>query len=140
MLTCGVSLVLIGPPGAGKSTVGKRLAKRLALPFVDSDDAIEDAAGYSAAEMFERYGEADFREIADMVARVCPAAQVHFLPFDLDGVDRAMQEGRSPVELGSSRLAAGLQRLCSAVHGSSDASRERRPLRARRTAQTVSSR
>jgi shikimate kinase len=46
----------------GKSTVGRRLAKRLALPFVDSDSAIEDAAGYSAAEIFERYGEQDFRD------------------------------------------------------------------------------
>src|SRR5688500_20211972 len=47
--------------GAGKSTVGKRLAKRLGLPFVDSDSAIADASGYSAAEVFERYGEKDFR-------------------------------------------------------------------------------
>jgi shikimate kinase len=55
-------IVLVGLMGAGKSTVGKRLAKRLGLPFVDSDDEIEDAAGYSAAEMFDRYGEADFRD------------------------------------------------------------------------------
>jgi shikimate kinase len=55
-------IVLVGLMGAGKSTVGRRLARRLGLPFVDSDDAIEDAAGYSAAEVFERYGEADFRD------------------------------------------------------------------------------
>ena len=55
-------VVLVGLMGAGKSTVGRRLAKRLGLPFVDSDDAIEDAAGYSAAEIYERYGEADFRD------------------------------------------------------------------------------
>jgi len=55
-------IVLVGLMGAGKSTVGRRLARRLGLPFVDSDDAIEVAAGYSAAEVFERYGEADFRD------------------------------------------------------------------------------
>lgn len=55
-------IVLVGLMGAGKSTVGRRLARRLGLPFVDSDDAIEDAAGFSAAEVFERYGEADFRD------------------------------------------------------------------------------
>ena len=55
-------IVLVGLMGAGKSTVGRRLAKRLGLHFVDSDDAIEDAAGFSAAEVFERYGEADFRD------------------------------------------------------------------------------
>jgi shikimate kinase len=55
-------VVLVGLMGAGKSTVGRRLAKRLGLPFVDSDDAIEDAAGYSAAEIYERYGESDFRD------------------------------------------------------------------------------
>jgi shikimate kinase len=55
-------IVLVGLMGVGKSTVGRRLAKRLGLPFVDSDSAIEDAAGYSAAEIFERYGEQDFRD------------------------------------------------------------------------------
>jgi len=48
--------------GVGKSTVGRRLARRLGLSFVDSDAEIEDAAGYSPAEIFERYGEQDFRD------------------------------------------------------------------------------
>ena len=55
-------IVLVGLMGVGKSTVGRRLAKRLGLSFVDSDAEIEDAAGYSAAEVFERFGESDFRD------------------------------------------------------------------------------
>jgi shikimate kinase len=55
-------VVLVGLMGVGKSTVGRRLAKRLSLSFVDSDAEIEDAAGYPAAEIFERYGEQDFRD------------------------------------------------------------------------------
>src|ERR1041385_2585255 len=55
-------VVLVGLMGVGKSTVGRRLAKRLGLSFVDSDAEIEDASGYPAAEIFERYGEQDFRD------------------------------------------------------------------------------
>lgn len=55
-------IVLVGLMGAGKSTVGKRLAARLDLPFVDTDAEIESAAGLSAAEIFELYGEDDFRD------------------------------------------------------------------------------
>lgn len=55
-------VVLVGLMGVGKSTIGRRLAKRLGLPFVDSDSEIEGAAGLSAAEVFERYGEKDFRD------------------------------------------------------------------------------
>ena len=56
-------IVLVGLMGVGKSTVGRRLARRLGLPFVDSDSAIEEAAGgASAADVFERYGESDFRD------------------------------------------------------------------------------
>jgi shikimate kinase len=55
-------VVLVGLMGVGKSTVGRRLARRLGLPFIDSDAAIEDASGFSAAEVYERYGEDDFRD------------------------------------------------------------------------------
>jgi shikimate kinase len=56
-------IVLVGLMGVGKSTIGRRLARRLGLPFVDSDSAIEDAAGgASTAEVFELYGEAEFRD------------------------------------------------------------------------------
>jgi shikimate kinase len=56
-------VVLVGLMGVGKSTVGRRLAKRLGLPFVDSDAEIEDAVGgATTAEIFERYGEAQFRD------------------------------------------------------------------------------
>lgn len=56
------SIVLIGMMGVGKSTIGRRLALRLGLPFVDADDAIEHAAGMTIPEIFERYGEAGFRD------------------------------------------------------------------------------
>lgn len=55
-------LVLIGMMGVGKSTVGKRLATRLGLPFVDADHEIEQAAGLSISEIFARFGEAEFRD------------------------------------------------------------------------------
>ncbi|EQB32081.1 shikimate kinase [Sphingobium ummariense] len=55
-------IVLVGMMGVGKSTVGRRLAARLGLSFVDADEEIEKAAGMTIAEMFERYGEAHFRD------------------------------------------------------------------------------
>ena len=54
---------LIGLPGSGKSTVGRQLARRLQLPFVDSDQAIEALLGCPIREFFEREGEARFRDI-----------------------------------------------------------------------------
>lgn len=55
-------IVLIGLMGAGKTTVGRRLAQRLGLPFVDADEEIEAAAGMSISEIFQMFGEAYFRD------------------------------------------------------------------------------
>lgn len=63
MLTVSLTIVLVGLPGSGKSTVGRQLARRLAIPFVDSDQVIEQRLGCSIREFFEREGEARFRDI-----------------------------------------------------------------------------
>ena len=55
-------IVLVGMMGVGKSTVGRKLAQVLRLPFVDADDAIVEAAKMSITEMFDRHGEAAFRD------------------------------------------------------------------------------
>jgi shikimate kinase/3-dehydroquinate synthase len=55
------SIVLVGLMGAGKTAIGRRLAARLGLPFFDGDQEIEQAAGITVAEIFERHGEAHFR-------------------------------------------------------------------------------
>jgi shikimate kinase len=55
------SVVLVGMMGAGKSSIGKRLATRLGIPFVDADAEIEAAAGMTIAEIFARHGESYFR-------------------------------------------------------------------------------
>ena len=56
------SLVLVGMMGAGKSSVGRRLAQRLGLPFTDADQEIERAAGCTIPEIFAEHGEAYFRD------------------------------------------------------------------------------
>lgn len=58
---------LVGLPGSGKSTVGRQLARRLQLPFFDSDHVIEERLGYSIREAFERHGEAYFRDMEEAV-------------------------------------------------------------------------
>jgi shikimate kinase len=64
-------VVLVGMMGAGKSTVGRRLATRLRLPFVDADTEIEAAAGMSIPEIFEAHGEPHFRDgEARVIARL----------------------------------------------------------------------
>ena len=56
------TVALVGMMGAGKTSIGRRLAARLAVPFRDADHEIEAAAGLTIAEIFERFGEAYFRD------------------------------------------------------------------------------
>ena len=58
---------LIGLPGSGKSTVGRQLARRLQLPFFDSDQVIEERLGCPIRQYFEREGEESFRDIESAV-------------------------------------------------------------------------
>jgi shikimate kinase len=65
------SLVLVGLMGCGKSSIGKRLASRLALPFIDADEEIERVAQKSISEIFADHGEAFFRDReAKVIARL----------------------------------------------------------------------
>src|SRR3974390_2075237 len=64
-------IVLVGMMGAGKSTIGRRLAARLRLPFIERDSEIEAAAGMSIPEIFEIHGEPHFRDgEARVIARL----------------------------------------------------------------------
>lgn len=56
-------IILIGPPGAGKTSVGKALAKKLSLNFLDSDKVVEEKSGKSIPEIFVTDGEPAFREM-----------------------------------------------------------------------------
>jgi len=56
------TVALVGMMGAGKSSIGRRLAARLNVPFKDADSEIEHAAGCSISQIFERYGEPAFRD------------------------------------------------------------------------------
>lgn len=56
------TIALVGLMGAGKSAVGRRLAARMGLPFIDADTAIEEAAGCTIEEIFARHGEPEFRD------------------------------------------------------------------------------
>ena len=71
----GRSIVLVGIMGAGKTSIGRRLAARLGLPFRDADQEIEQAAGCSIAEIFARFGEPAFRDGEKRVIKRLLAAE-----------------------------------------------------------------
>jgi shikimate kinase len=61
-LLAGRTIAMVGMMGAGKSSIGRRLATRLGLPFIDADTEIEEAANATITEIFEQHGEAYFRD------------------------------------------------------------------------------
>ncbi len=74
-------IVLVGLPGAGKSTVGKLLAELLGWSFVDFDQRIEAENGLTVAEIFSRFGESHFRQLeSDLTKRLASQHQVVFAP------------------------------------------------------------
>lgn len=62
-----ISIILVGLPGSGKSTVGRNLARRLSLGFHDSDHVIEERIGCPIRDYFEREGEQAFRDVEEAV-------------------------------------------------------------------------
>jgi shikimate kinase len=75
--------VLVGLPGSGKSTIGRRLAKALDLPLLDTDAAIEETTGRTIADIFATDGEKEFRRIEEEVIR--SALQTHDGVLSLGG-------------------------------------------------------
>lgn len=75
----GRTIALVGMMGAGKSTVGRRLAERLGRAFYDSDTEIEKAAGQSIAGIFEEHGEEEFRRGEHRVLERLLALKPHVL-------------------------------------------------------------
>ena len=68
-MTGGKHLILVGLPGSGKSTVGKRLAELLSLPFTDLDEVIEAKVGQTIPQYFASHGEAAFRDVESAALR-----------------------------------------------------------------------
>ena len=84
-------VVLVGMMGSGKSTVGRKLAHLLALPFVDADEEIERAAQMTIPEIFETYGEPYFRDGERRVIARLLGRGVTAIPLDAHTPNRKME-------------------------------------------------
>lgn len=91
-----MAIVLIGVPGAGKSTVGKLLAEELKLDFIDTDQVIEQQAGKSISDIFIQDGEAVFRKIEKQV--IAQALQADDVVVSLGGGALIDEETRQSVK------------------------------------------
>lgn len=130
------TIVLIGLTGAGKSTLGRSLARRLALPFADSDHEIEAAARMSIDDLFAAYGEAAFRQgearvlarlvdgqpkvlaagggailSADTRALLASRAFTVWLRMDVDAIIERLASKRARPVLAGGDMAGALRRL-----------------------------
>src|SRR5690606_31582620 len=109
------NLVLVGPMGAGKSAIGRRLAERLGLPFADVDEDIEAATGASIPVIFDCEGEAGFRarERSTLAARLAGEALVLATGGGavLDPGNRRLLRERGYVVWLRSRVETQLERL-----------------------------
>jgi shikimate kinase len=96
-------LVVVGPPGAGKSTVGGVLAERLGVDFRDTDADVEKSAGMSVADIFVERGEAAFRELERAAVAEALASHSGVLALGggavLDPASRALLRGRTVIFL-----------------------------------------
>jgi shikimate kinase len=109
-MTLERTVALVGMMGAGKTSIGKRLAVRLGVPFRDADHEIEEAAGLTVAELFEKFGEPFFRDGARRVVARLLGEPPHVLATGggayMDEITRAAMRAaaftiwlRAPVEV-----------------------------------------
>jgi shikimate kinase len=108
--------VLVGLPGAGKSTAGHRLAKRLGVAFADSDDLVESRVGQTVSEIFATAGEAAFRDaerdaIAAALAGFDGVLALGGGAILADSTRAALAESGVPVVLLSAELTTLAERL-----------------------------
>ena len=106
----GPAAILVGVPGAGKTTVGQALAEVLGLPFMDTDAEIVQTAGYSIPEIFVDFGEAHFRALEVVAVAKALGAHLGVLALGggaiLDAATRAMLIGRPVIWLQASATTA----------------------------------
>lgn len=133
-------VVLIGPPGAGKTTIGRRLAKELGVDLYDTDVGIELEAGRTIPEIFAADGEAEFRKIEERVVRRAILAERGVVSLGggaiLSRETRALLRNRMVVYLEIS-IGEGLKRTGSSkqrplLNGSDPAAKYRELMRQRR--------
>lgn len=118
------TVALVGLMGAGKSAVGRRLAARMGLPFIDADTAIEEAAGCTIEEIFARHGEPEFRDgERRVIQRLLESEPVHVLATGGGAFVNAQTRARLKQDAVTIWLRADLETLLERV-----AKRSNRPL------------